>query len=102
MDYLTYSRLGDPVPDNVKDIFDEEGYKKNQSYLMTNLRFSVVSGSVSLTLVFFILLFNFHSFLFYYISRFTESFYITSLFMILIPQILSTIIDTVFDVMIRL
>ena len=25
LDYLTYSRLNAPVPDNVKDIYDEEG-----------------------------------------------------------------------------
>jgi len=96
--YLTYSSLGDPVPENVKDIFDEKGYRKNQSYLMANLKFSVVSGLVGMVVTLVFLLLNFHSFLFRYISNFTVDIYITSLFMILVPQIIGTIIDTGFDI----
>ena len=96
--YLTYSRLGDPVPENVKDIFDEEGYRKNQSYIMANLKLSIVSGLVGLVLMLAILSFNFHSFLFGYISNFTVNIYLTSFFIILVPQAISTIIDTGFNI----
>jgi len=98
LEYLTYSRFGDPIPENVKDIFDEAGYKKNQSYLMTNSKFSVVSSSVGLLFTFVILALNFHSFLFNYISSFTDSFYITNIFILLVPQAIIAIMDTVFDV----
>jgi len=96
--YLTYSRLGSPVPDNVRDIFDEEGYKKNQLYLMANMKFSLVAGLVDFTLTLAILLLNFHSFLFNYISNYTVNIYLTSLFIIIVPQVISTVIDTGFDI----
>ena len=96
--YLTYSRLGDPVPENVKDIFDEDGYRKNQSYLMANLKFSVVNGLVGMAVMLVFLLMNVHSFLFNYISSFTVDFYLTSFFIILVPQVISTVIDTGFDI----
>ena len=96
--YLTYSRLGDPVPDNVKDIFDEEGYRKNQAYLKVNLKIAVVDGLVGLVLTLVFLLMNFHSFLFKYISNYTVNIYLTSLFMIIVPHAISTVIDTVFDI----
>ena len=96
--YLTYSRLGDPVPENVKDIFDKEGYRKNQSYLMANLKLSALSGLTGSILILVILLLNFHSFLFKYISNFTVNIYLTSLFIMLVPQAISTIIDIGFDI----
>jgi len=98
LEYLKYSRLGSPVPENVKDIFDEESYMKNQSYLMTRLKFSVINGSVGLAITFVALVLNIHSFLFNYISNFTDNFFITNIFMILVLQAISTVIDTGFDI----
>ena len=39
------SRL--PVPDLLKDLYDEERYRKQQDYAMTNRKFSLFSGLVS-------------------------------------------------------
>jgi len=96
--YLTYSRLGDPVPENAKDIFDEERYKKNQSYLMSKLKLSVISGLVGTAVMLVILSLNVHSFLFDYISNYTINIYLTSLFILIVPQIIPTIIDTGFEI----
>ncbi len=36
-----------PIPDLLSDIYDEERYRKQQDYAMTNRKFSLVSGAVS-------------------------------------------------------
>lgn len=36
-----------PVPDLIKDLYDEERYRKQQDYAMTNRKFTLISGLVS-------------------------------------------------------
>jgi len=96
--YLTYSKLNSPIPDNVKDIYDEEGYAKNQRYLKVNMKFSIIGGLVGLAISLALLLFNVHSHLFDYISGFTTNFYLTGLFIMVVPIIAESIIDLLFDI----
>jgi len=96
--YLTYSKLNSPIPDNVKDIYDEEGYAKNQRYLKANMKFSIIGGLVGLAISLALLLFNVHSHLFDYISGFTTNFYLTGLFIMVVPIIAEAIIDLFFDI----
>jgi len=56
--YLTYSRRNAVLPENVRDVFDEETYKKNLAYEMANLRFSIVDGIIGTIFVLLILIFN--------------------------------------------
>ena len=98
LDYLTYSRLSAPVPDNVKDIYDEEGYKKNQSYLKVNMKWSLIGGIVGLVISLLFLILNFHSRLFDFISGHTINIYLTSLFIFFIPMFIEGIIGLGFDI----
>jgi STE24 endopeptidase len=93
--YLTYSRRNAPLPDNVKDIFDEESYKKNQTYQMEKTGYSVISGIVGIITTLLFLLLNFHQNLFSYISKFTGNVFLTGLFIFLIPLLISDVIDTI-------
>lgn len=57
LDALNAKHYNDPVPDELKDVYNEEEYKKSQLYKKTNYRFSIVTSTFSLllTLAFFFL-----------------------------------------------
>jgi len=54
MNYLNARRYGDPVPEELSDVFDENEYRKSQDYKRTNYRFGLLTStfSVLLTLAF--------------------------------------------------
>ena len=48
LDALNARHYNDPVPDSLKDVFNEEEYKKSQQYKMTNYRFGILTSTFSL------------------------------------------------------
>ena len=56
LEYLNAQRFTSQVPEELKDVFDEEEYQKSQQYKKTNYRFGLLSDgfSLSLTLAFLI------------------------------------------------
>ena len=91
--FLTISRMNDPVPENVKDVFDEERYKKNQAYGLERAKFSIISGAIGMVVTLLILLLNFHAALFDFISMRTGNVYLTSLFILFVPILISLIVS---------
>jgi STE24 endopeptidase len=83
--YLTYSRRNAPLPENVRDVFDEETYNKNQAYKMARLGFSIVEGLIVTAVSLLILLFNIHFWLYDFISAHTANVYFTSFFILGVP-----------------
>lgn len=57
LEFLNSTRWGDQLPDEVKDIYDEQEYKKQQAYEKVNFRFSMLSSSFSFVLMFLMVLF---------------------------------------------
>lgn len=51
LDYLNTTRWSENLPDEVKGIYDEEKYKKQQAYEKTNHRFSMLTSSFSFVLI---------------------------------------------------
>ena len=51
LDYLNFSRWSDQVPDDLKDLYDQQAYKKAQNYDKANKRLSLISDTLSLSLV---------------------------------------------------
>lgn len=51
LDYLNSSRMSEKLPEEVKGIYDEEKYKKQQAYQKENRRFGLISGSFSFLLI---------------------------------------------------
>ena len=96
--YLTYSRRNAPLPENVKDVYDEKEYKKNQAYKMDNLKFSIVTGIVSLLIGLLVLLLEIHHRLYEFITGFTTNFYLTGLFIMLVPIIVLTFIGQLLSI----
>ena len=50
LDYLNAKRYGDPVPAELKDVFDVDEYQKSQAYKKTNYRFGLLTSAFSLLL----------------------------------------------------
>jgi len=96
--FLTYSRRNAPLPENVRDVFDEETYKKNQEYEMENLRFSIVSGIIGTIYALLILVFNVHHHLYDWINLHTSNIYLTSLFIMGVPIGVGTVIGIFTDI----
>lgn len=96
--FLTYSRRNAPLPANVRDVFDEEGYKKNQAYKMEGLRFSTIAGFIGMVVSLLILLFNLHARLYDFISGHTGNVYLTSFFILGIPIVIGLLVDSLLDI----
>ena len=97
LEYLDYKNRNAPIPDNVKDIYDEETYKKRNEYETESARLSLIEELVHLPLYFIILMLNIHCFLFEYAARFSENVYFRTFFMFGAMTVLfSVIIDSIF------
>lgn len=55
LDHLNAKHFNDPVPEELKDVYDKEEYNKSQSYKKENYRFGLIISTISLlaTLAFF-------------------------------------------------
>ena len=58
LDYLNAQNFGKPIPEILNDIFDNEEYKKSQSYKKANYRFGLLSDLFSLLLTLSFLVFG--------------------------------------------
>ena len=90
--YLTYSRRNDAIPENVKDVYDEETYGKNQAYKMDKLKFSIIASATGTVISLCFLLFNFHHALYEYIARSSNNIYLTSMFVLFIPFLINSVV----------
>jgi STE24 endopeptidase len=57
LDYLNTTRMSDTLPDEVKGIYDEGEYKKQQAYQRENQRFSMFTSAFSFLLILAMLIF---------------------------------------------
>jgi len=55
LDTLNSKHFDDEIPYDLKDVYDEDSYKKSQAYKKTNAKFSILTStfSIVLTLIFF-------------------------------------------------
>ena len=60
MQYLDYSNRNAKIPENVKDVYDKETYKKFMAYTMDINKFSIIAGIISTIIVLLMLVLNFH------------------------------------------
>ncbi len=51
LDYLNATKRSSVLPDELKEIYDDEKYKKSQDYEKANYRFSIVTSSFNLVLI---------------------------------------------------
>jgi len=58
LEFLNSTRWSDQLPEEVKEIYDEEKYRKQQAYEKVNFRFSMLSSSFSFGLILLMFLFG--------------------------------------------
>jgi STE24 endopeptidase len=58
LEFLNSTQWSDQLPEEVKDIYDEKEYQKQQAYEKANYRFSMISSSFSFALMFLMVLFS--------------------------------------------
>jgi STE24 endopeptidase len=51
LDYLNTTRMSKQLPNEVKDIYDEEKYRKQQAYQKENQRFGMITGTFGFILI---------------------------------------------------
>lgn len=93
--YLDNSYLEKEPPENVKDVYDEEEYKKWLSYQKEGGRVDLISDIVDSALVLLILIFNIHSRIFLLFSGFNV--YLQYLLTLIVFSIISLIVSIPFD-----
>ena len=58
LDYLNAKHYGDPIPKELKDVFDIQEYQKSQAYQKTNYNFGLLSSTFSLLITLAFLVFG--------------------------------------------
>ena len=58
LEYVNSRRFQNELPDEIKDVYDQERYKKSQEYKKENYRFSIITSTFSFLLVLGMFLFN--------------------------------------------
>jgi STE24 endopeptidase len=51
LEYLNSKHYNDKLPDEVRDVYDNEQYKKSQEYKTVNYRFSIITSTFSVILI---------------------------------------------------
>ncbi|WP_445382652.1 M48 family metallopeptidase [Robiginitalea sp. IMCC43444] len=58
LDYLNARKFGDPLPEEVANVYSSEAYERSMAYKKANYRFGLFSGSLSLALTLAFLIFG--------------------------------------------
>ena len=93
--YLDNSYLEKEPPENVRDVYDKEEYKKWLSYEKEGGRVDLINDIVDSALVLIILIFNIHSFVFSLFAGF--NIYLQYLFTLAVFTVISMIVSVPFD-----
>lgn len=93
--YLDNSYLEKEPPENVRDVYDKEEYKKWLSYEKEGGRVDLISDIVDSAFVLIILIFNIHSLVFSLFAGF--SIYLQYLFTLAVFTVISMIVSVPFD-----
>jgi len=98
LNYLNSKHFKDAVPEDLKDVYNEEEYQKSQSYKLTNYRFGIFTSIFSLTLILSFLIFGGFGWVDNYVSNNTSNPILQALLFFGIIMIGSDILSTPFSI----
>jgi STE24 endopeptidase len=98
LDFLNSTRMSEKLPEEVKGIYDEDKYKKQQAYQKENRRFGLVSGGFSFLLILGMFLFYGFAFVDKIAWSFTSSPILAALIFFGILMFASDILNTPFSI----
>lgn len=97
-DFLNASRWSNEVPDELKDIYDAEKYKKSQEYYKANQKFSFITSTVSFVLIIAMLMTGGFGILDNFLRQYTENSILLALIFFGIIGLASDLIMTPFSI----
>jgi STE24 endopeptidase len=98
LSYLNSKKLTDKLPEELKDVYDAEKYKKSQEYKSVNDRFSFLTSSFSLVLILLMLFLKGFSFVDDLVRGYTGNIVLIALLFFGILMFVSDIINTPFTI----
>jgi len=93
--YLDYRNRNAPLPDNVKDVFDEGDYKKSKAYGGESMRFGMFQELIVSAITVLILAFNLHSRIFYFVAGHTGNYYLQMIFMFVVVWFIAMPVEAI-------
>lgn len=97
LSFLTIKHSSQPIPEELKDLYNEERYKKQQNYLRTNAKFGLISSTFSFLFVFCMFAFGGYSGVDFVARSITSNLLLVTLLFFAILKIIDFIIDIPFD-----
>ncbi|MFP4467994.1 MAG: M48 family metallopeptidase [Bacteroidales bacterium] len=97
MDYLNASRWSKKLPDELRGIYDEEKYRKSQEYSRANMRFGILTGTLSFLFILLMLVLGGFGYLDSLVRNYTEHPVWMALLFFGILGLASDILSTPFD-----
>ncbi len=98
MDYLNASRWSKTLPEELKGIYDEEKYRKSQDYSRVNMRFGILTGSLSFLFILLMLIFGGFGYLDDFVRQYTSHPVWMALLFFGILGVASDLLSTPFDI----
>jgi STE24 endopeptidase len=98
LDYLNSTYRSNSLPPELEGIYDAEKYKKSQEYEKTTSAFSLVTSSVSLAAMLFVLFLGGFAWLDQYIRQFTDNTILLTLMFFAAISLTADILNTPFSV----
>jgi STE24 endopeptidase len=98
LDILNLKNTKDDLPEELKDVYDEERYKKSQTYKRTNTRFSFLTSSFSLILILLVLFLGIFSWINRLAYNWADNYILVALIFFGILMFASDLLNTPFDV----
>jgi len=93
LDYLNTTKWGTKLPEELKDIYDEEKYSKSMKYEKTKHAFSSKTGIFSFTIMLLMLIFGWFWWLDNLVKSWTDSTFLQSLYFFWIISVVNSIIS---------
>ena len=97
LDFLNAKHFNDPIPEVLKDIYEEEEYKKSQEYKKINFQFNLIESVFSFVLIIGLLVSGFFGKLDQWVMGYSSNEVIQSLFYFIILYLGSLIISLPFS-----
>ena len=94
---LNYNHRNEPIPESVKDVYNEKEYKKHQAYTMENFKFELVNKGFNRLVLIIFLITGFFKLINKYASLLSENNYLKVLFFLLIYFVITFIINIFFS-----
>ena len=96
VDHINARFFDKEIPEELKDVYDEEAYKKSQAYKKTNYRFGIITSSFSILLTLGFLLFDGFEYIDNYARIFSENPIVVALIFFGLIMIGSDVLSTPF------